>query len=146
MVRYSFLVRLSHPLLHAGLFRRILDHLIRSCQHIGRNRQTDLLCCFQIDDEFELRWLLHGKIGWVRAFKYLVYVDGGPVPQVEKVHSVKHQTTGVHELAHRVDRWQPVLCCKVDDSLVMRINDGIVRYDQSIDAFPQYRFEYTVEI
>src|SRR5438309_1704558 len=29
MVRYSFLVRLFHPLLHAGLSRRILDHLIR---------------------------------------------------------------------------------------------------------------------
>ena len=29
MVRYSFLVRLSHPLLHAGLSRRLLDHLIR---------------------------------------------------------------------------------------------------------------------
>src|SRR5215471_18723506 len=30
MVRYSFLVRLSHPLLHAGLSRRILDYPIRS--------------------------------------------------------------------------------------------------------------------
>ena len=29
MVRYSSLVRLSHPLLHTGLSRRILDHLIR---------------------------------------------------------------------------------------------------------------------
>ena len=26
------------------------------------NRQTDLLCCFEIDDEFELRWLLHRQI------------------------------------------------------------------------------------
>ena len=28
MARYSFLVRLSHPLLHAGLSRRLLDYLI----------------------------------------------------------------------------------------------------------------------
>ena len=33
MVRYSFLVRLSHPLLHAGLSRRLLDHLVRPRQH-----------------------------------------------------------------------------------------------------------------
>jgi hypothetical protein len=38
MVRYSFLVRLSHPLLHAGLSRRILDHLIRPEKHRLRNR------------------------------------------------------------------------------------------------------------
>jgi len=30
MVRYSFLVRLSHPLLHTGLSRRILDDFIRA--------------------------------------------------------------------------------------------------------------------
>ena len=28
MVRYSFLVRLSHPLLHAGLSRRLLDYFV----------------------------------------------------------------------------------------------------------------------
>src|SRR5215831_1303849 len=37
MVRYSFLVRLSHPLLHAGLSRRIFDYPIGSRQHIRRN-------------------------------------------------------------------------------------------------------------
>jgi len=37
-VRYSFLVRLSHPLLHAGLSRRILDHPVRPRQQVGRNR------------------------------------------------------------------------------------------------------------
>ncbi len=58
MVRYSFLVRLSHPLLHAGLSGAFLDHLIRPRQHVGRDRQINLLCRFQIDNELELRWLL----------------------------------------------------------------------------------------
>jgi hypothetical protein len=31
------------------------NHLVRSCQHVGRNRQADLFRCFQIDDELELR-------------------------------------------------------------------------------------------
>ena len=48
MVRYSFLVRLSHPLLHAGLSRRFLDHLVRPRQHVGRNRQADLLAAFKL--------------------------------------------------------------------------------------------------
>ena len=41
------------------------DHFVRSRQHIRRNRQADLLSRFQIDDELELRRLLHGQIGRV---------------------------------------------------------------------------------
>ena len=35
-------------------------HLIRPRQHVWRNRQADLLGRFQIDDELEFYWLLHG--------------------------------------------------------------------------------------
>ena len=75
MVRYSFLVRLSHPLLHAGLSRRLLDHLIRPRQHVRRNRQADLFRGLQIDDELELRRLLHRQIGGLGAFQNFVHVD-----------------------------------------------------------------------
>jgi hypothetical protein len=61
MVRYSFLVRLSHPLLHAGLSRRILDHLVRSPKHLLRNRQSDLLCRPQINHQLKLCGLLDWK-------------------------------------------------------------------------------------
>ena len=50
MVRYSFLVRLFHPLLHAGLSRRILDDLIRPCQHVRRNGYADLLGSLRLID------------------------------------------------------------------------------------------------
>ena len=36
-----------------------LDHFIRPRQHIRRNRQADLLRRLKIDDELELRRLLH---------------------------------------------------------------------------------------
>ena len=39
------------------------NDLIRPRQHVGRYRQADLFGGFQIDDELELRRLLHGKIG-----------------------------------------------------------------------------------
>jgi hypothetical protein len=60
MVRYSFLVRLSHPLLHAGLSRRLFDYSIGPKQHRLRYRQADLLGNFEVDDEFEFRWLFDG--------------------------------------------------------------------------------------
>jgi hypothetical protein len=39
-----------------------LDHLIRSGQHVGRNREADLLGGFQIDDELKLRRLFYGLL------------------------------------------------------------------------------------
>jgi hypothetical protein len=39
-----------------------LDHLIRSCQHIRRNRQADLLRGLQVDDKLEFRRLLQREI------------------------------------------------------------------------------------
>ena len=46
----------------SACFLRLLDHLVRSYQHIRRNRQADLLRCFQVDDELELLRLLHGEV------------------------------------------------------------------------------------
>ena len=74
MVRYSFLVRLSHPLLHAGLSRRIFDHLIRTRQHVRRNGQANLLGGFQVDDKFELLRLFDPQIGGLCAFQNLLHV------------------------------------------------------------------------
>ena len=75
MVRYSFLVRLFHPLLHAGLSRRILDHPIRPHQHVRRNRQAGLLRDFQIDDKFFGRECgsLRSSIVLPRSFRFLRY-------------------------------------------------------------------------
>ena len=44
------------------------DDPVRPHQHVGRNRQADLLGGFQIDDELELGRLLDGEIGGLGAF------------------------------------------------------------------------------
>jgi|GEM_PF-3564524 len=38
----------SHPLLHAGLSRRLLDHLIRLCEQVDWNCKTNLFCCLKV--------------------------------------------------------------------------------------------------
>ena len=50
-------------LLTADALFLLLDQPIRPRHHFWWNRQTDLLRGFQIDDEFELRWLLHRQVG-----------------------------------------------------------------------------------
>src|SRR6478752_9161845 len=58
------------------------DHPIRSRQHVGRNRQADLFCCLEIDDQVELCWLFDGQIGGLCALENLVHVSGGAAGQV----------------------------------------------------------------
>ena len=54
----------------------LLNDFIRSRHHVGRNRQADLLCRFEINDEFKLRRLLHRQISRLGTFQDLVHVDG----------------------------------------------------------------------
>jgi len=74
MVRYSFLVRLSHPLLHAGLSRRLLNHLVGPVQQRLRNRHADLLGRLEIDNQLELRRLLHWQCSWISSLQDFVHV------------------------------------------------------------------------
>jgi hypothetical protein len=68
----------------------LFDHLIRSHQHIRRNRQPDLFRRFEIDDEFELLRLLNWKIGGLGAFENLVDVNGGATETFSIVGRIGH--------------------------------------------------------
>ena len=64
------------------------DDPIRSRQHIRRNRQADLFCGFQIDDELELRRLFDGNLGGLGAFQDFIAIDGGAPEQAIDVRFV----------------------------------------------------------
>jgi len=56
-----------------------LDQLVRARQHVGRNRHADLLGGLEIDEELELRRLLHWQIGGLGSLQDLVHkVSGAP--------------------------------------------------------------------
>src|SRR4030095_9849875 len=76
MVRYSFLVRLSHPLLHAGLSRRLFDHFVRPIQKGLRNCDADLLRGFEIDHQLKLRGLLYGDVSGLGSLQDSVHEIG----------------------------------------------------------------------
>ena len=54
--------------------RCLLDHLGRLKQDLGRNSQAELLGSLQVDDQLELRGLLHGQVGRISTLEDLVYV------------------------------------------------------------------------
>src|SRR5262245_29834618 len=61
------------------------DHFIRPLKHAAWNRQTDLFCCLEIDDELKLRRLLHWQISRLGTFQYLVNVNSGATIEVSEV-------------------------------------------------------------
>src|SRR5689334_14478547 len=63
---------------------------IGSRQYIGGNRETDLIGCLEIDDEFKLRGLLHRQVSRFGAFQDFVYVVSRSAEQVIVVHPVEH--------------------------------------------------------
>src|SRR5262245_41142613 len=75
------LLGISEGIFHSSIRRHRLaaatlpDHLIRPHQHVGWNRQTDLLGRFQVDDELKLHRLLHGEVGGLPAFEDFVDIS-----------------------------------------------------------------------
>src|SRR5262249_32825447 len=51
----------------SALWAHLLDHLVGSYQQCLWDRQTDCLRGLQVDDQLELRRLLHGEIGRIRT-------------------------------------------------------------------------------
>src|SRR5262245_16476744 len=89
--------------------RRSLDHSVRSYQHIRRNRQADLLRCYEIDHQLELRRLFHGQIDWLPSFEDFVHIDRGAPVQVGTVRPIGHKAAVFDKFRRVIDRREPAL-------------------------------------
>ncbi len=96
---------------------RLLDDLIRSRQHFGWNRQTDLLRGFQIDHELKPHGLLHWQISRFGSLQNFVHITSRAPIDVSGVHPVKHEAAFIDKLLLEVNGWKPVFTCKLDDPL-----------------------------
>ena len=81
-----------------------LDHLIRPIQHRLRNRQPDLLGCFQIDHQLKLRRLLHRQIGGLGSLQDSVHVICDAPVAVRLVRPVGHEPTSFYSFSVVVHR------------------------------------------
>src|SRR5438132_7531741 len=72
-----------------------LDYLVRPQQQRLRNRQPEGLGGLEIDDQLELRGLLHRKIRRFRAPEDFVHISGRTPGQVQEMRTVGHVTTRI---------------------------------------------------
>src|SRR5215831_15099963 len=105
---------------------KLLDHFVRSHQHIRRYRQADLLSCFEIDNELELRRLLYRKLGGLGALENLIDIRSGAAVQVVDVHAVGHKPTGFYKCSpgRAVYHREPGLYREFDNRCWMSTDDG----------------------
>ena len=106
----------AHRLFSVAKYLFSPDHLIRPLEDADRNRQTDLFCRFEIDNEFKLRCLLHRQIGRFGAFQDLVHVHSRAPIEVLGVPSVGHEAARIDKLLLEVDSGQPVFGGKLDEN------------------------------
>src|SRR5262245_61733930 len=104
MVRYSFLVRLSHPLLHTGLSKRSLNYLVRPIQQRLRNYDTDLLGGLEVDHQLKFRRLLDRQIAGLGTFENFVHVISYAPVVIREVPAVGHEATSLYSFSAEVHR------------------------------------------
>jgi hypothetical protein len=77
----------------------LLDHLVRSEQHVRRNREADLLRRFQIDHQLKLRRLLDWQVSGFGAFQDFIHVVGGAPKTLGFVGCIGQQSTRFWKVA-----------------------------------------------
>src|SRR5262249_23685736 len=122
--------------IHSTLYTRpvSLDHFVGPRQHVRWNNETDLLCCFQIDDELELCRLLDWQVRGLCAFQDFVHVSCGAAIQVGIAHAVEHEAPIFHIFWPVVYRWQPALYRAVCNLLSLRNKDFVRQYEDCVSA------------
>src|SRR5262249_1536477 len=103
------------------------NHLIRSCQHVGRDGQPDLLSRLQIDYELDFHRLFYRDISRLRTLQNLHHIGASAAVVVGIVRRVGHQTSSVHSLGASIHRRHSVLSREIHDTLHVRIDEGFGR-------------------
>jgi hypothetical protein len=102
----------------------LLDDLVRAQQQRLRDREAERLGRLEVDYELELGGLLDREVSGLGPFEDLIDIGRGAAEQVGRAWAVKHQTTSIHVVAVRVDRWEPIFYCKFHKCFSPRTEDG----------------------
>src|SRR5262249_48178375 len=76
----------------------LLDHLIGQDEERRGERDPEGLGGLEVEDQLELRGLLHGQVCWLGALQNSVHIDRGTPEQVHITRCIRHETSCIDKL------------------------------------------------
>src|SRR6266700_5789765 len=106
------------------------DHLVGAREQLVWNLEAERLSGLEIDDQLELGWLHHWKIGGLRTLENPTDIDAYLAICVGKIASVAHQATGRGELPKLIN-CRHCMVSHQGDKLITSADEEWVRpYDE----------------
>src|SRR5262245_21619263 len=124
----------------------LLDHLIRSGQQRRRDREPHGLRRLEVDDEPELRRLLHGKIAGLRALEDLVDVARGAPKALVTVRPIAAQSSRIDIVSLTIQCGQPGSLRELGDPCEVDEECTVPRDEEAARMLPPCRFKRFLEV
>src|SRR6516164_6731733 len=84
----------------------LFDHLVGTGKQHWRHFEAERLSSFQIDDQFETRWLLHWQIRRIVTAENAAGINADLAIYVRNADTVAYQAACRSKFAKMVDSWQ----------------------------------------
>src|SRR5262249_52346585 len=110
------------------------DHLGRLEEDSRGNREAEGLGGLEVDDQLELRGLLHGQVARRGAFEDLVHIGGGAPERVRQARAIGHEASVFHELAQLRHHREPALGRQLESPDPVRLNEKTSPHDERANA------------
>ena len=131
--------------LRDGLLR-VSEALVSAREKRQGEGEPERLGGVEIDDQFELGGLLHGKVGGFRTSQYPVDVSCRTPELRLHVRAVGHEAARLGCFSAGINRGQSAALRMLDDQLLMANEDRVPQNEQSIDFRLCYRRERTIDL
>src|SRR5437764_11667310 len=103
----------------------LLDHFVGTAEQRQREREAERLGGLEIDEQLDLRGLLHRQVRRLLALEYPASLDAALTVPVRNAASIAQQATGGGELTQLVDRWQRVAQRQIGELIDLTVVENI---------------------